>query len=120
MTKATHTNYGSHAVRKSRDEEILDTIRKDRARWRKSMDEQKKKTKDDQVVHPNHYERWAVEPVTFIMDNGLEFWRGNVIKYVMRAGLKEGQSEVTDLQKAKRYIEMRINQLEGKPPNAVS
>ena len=83
------------------------------------MEEQKNQAKGDQVVHPNHYEQWEIEPVTFIMTNDLEFWRGNVIKYVMRAGLKDGQSEVTDLEKAKRYIEMRINQLEGKPINAI-
>jgi hypothetical protein len=68
--------------------------------------------KKDQVVKPEHYERWEIEPVTFIMLNNMDFWRGNVIKYVARAGFKD--DEIQDLEKAKRYIDMRINQLEGK------
>lgn len=61
----------------------------------------------------------------FIMQNGMEFWRGNVIKYVSRAGSKlydgqdKVQSEITDLKKAMRYCEMRINLLEGKQPNDI-
>ena len=41
------------------------------------------------------------------------------MKYVVRAGYKEGVDEVTDLLKARRYIDMRLNQLEGKNPNAL-
>lgn len=66
----------------------------------------------DQVVKPEHYERWEIEPITFIMLNNMDFWRGNVIKYVARAGFKD--DEIQDLEKAKRYIDMRINQLEGR------
>lgn len=74
----------------------------------------------DKVVKPSHYTRWAIEPITFIMRNKMEYWRGNIIKYVARAGAKtydgmdEVQSEITDLRKAIRYAEMRINMLEGK------
>ena len=68
----------------------------------------------DQIKNPSHYERWNIEPITFIMKNDMPFWMGNVIKYVARAGAKENTSELTDLKKAARYIEMRINQLEGK------
>ena len=73
----------------------------------------------DVVNKPDHYARWAIEPIEFVMRNGFEFWRGNVIKYVSRAGFKQYedqtlvQSEVTDLKKVIRYCEMRINQLEG-------
>ena len=73
------------------------------------------------IVHePKHYARWKIEPITYIMRNGFEFWRGNIIKYASRAGYKpyEGmsdvQSEITDLEKVIRYAQMRINQLEGK------
>lgn len=68
---------------------------------------------------PNHYARWLIEPITFIMRNGFEFWRGNIVKYACRAGYKlyDGMdavdSEITDLQKVIRYAEMRINQLKG-------
>jgi len=59
------------------------------------------------------------------MSNGLSFWAGNVIKYVSRAGSKlyanqdTVQSEITDIKKAIRYCEMRLNQLEGKNPSNV-
>lgn len=73
----------------------------------------------DIINKPDHYVMWPVEPITFIMRNGMEFWRGNLIKYSTRAGFKQydGQtlveSEITDLQKVKRYCDMRINQLNG-------
>jgi hypothetical protein len=76
--------------------------------------------RDDDVVYtPNHYARWSIEPITFIMRNGFEFWRGNIVKYASRAGYKiyDGkdavESEITDLEKVKRYADMRINQLKG-------
>jgi len=73
----------------------------------------------DIVRRPNHYARFKIEPVTFIMLNGFGFAIGNIIKYAARAGYKtyDGmdavQSEITDLEKVRRYAEMRINQLKG-------
>jgi hypothetical protein len=72
------------------------------------------------INKPPHYTRWKIEPITYIMRNGMEFWRGNIIKYASRAGFKDYpdadpvESEITDLRKVIRYAEMRINQLEGK------
>ena len=77
----------------------------------------------DVVAAPAHYSQYKIEPITFIMGNKLPFWLGNVIKYTMRAGAKhyDGktslQSEITDLNKAKRYIDMRLNELKGRPIN---
>lgn len=74
----------------------------------------------DVVVEPSHYTRFSIDPVTFIMENDLEFWRGNIVKYAVRAGFKSypdcttAQSEITDLKKAIRYAEMRINMLENR------
>ncbi len=73
----------------------------------------------DLVKCPDHYSRWKIEPITYIMRNGMEFWRGNIIKYASRAGYKsypgmdKSESEITDLRKVIRYAEMRINQLKG-------
>ena len=75
---------------------------------------------EDIITKPKHYTKWHIEPITFIMGNSMEFWRGNIIKYVSRAGSKvydnqtQVQSEITDLRKAMRYCEMRINSLEGR------
>tara|TARA_R110000787_G_C13325478_1_gene436869 strand:+ start:177 stop:419 length:243 start_codon:yes stop_codon:yes gene_type:complete len=75
---------------------------------------------NDVVNEPEHYARWDIEPITYIMCNSFEFWRGNLIKYSSRAGFKlyEGKnktdSEIIDLEKVIRYANMRINQLNGK------
>lgn len=69
----------------------------------------------DIIVRPSHYTSFEIEPITFIMRNRLDFATGNVIKYVCRAGRKqyEGmdlhQSRITDLRKARRYIDMLVN-----------
>lgn len=74
----------------------------------------------DRVHKPDHYERHAIEPITFIMKNDLDFASGNAIKYIMRAGhkqydgLSELDSHVTDLRKAIRYLEMKINLITDK------
>ena len=76
-------------------------------------------TEDDIIEKPSHYSRWNIEPITYIMRNGMEFWRGNLIKYSSRAGYKaydgktQEESEILDLEKVKRYCDMRINQITG-------
>lgn len=56
-------------------------------------------------VSPEHYSRWKIEPVSFIMKNNIPFAEGNVIKYTMRHDAKNG---LEDIQKAIRYLEMII------------
>jgi len=78
----------------------------------------------DEINKPDHYAVNAIEPVDFIMLNELSFWKGNIIKYAVRAGLKQShptitESEISDLKKVIRYAEMRINQLEGNAPSHV-
>lgn len=74
----------------------------------------------DHVNKPDHYTRYVIEPIEFIMHNGLPFHVGNIIKYAVRAGYKsypdmsDVEAEITDLHKVMRYAQMRINQLEGR------
>ncbi len=63
----------------------------------------------DAVTHPDHYARFRIEPITFIMENNLPYWAGNVIKYVCRHDAKNGAE---DLRKAIRYIEMQLQLIE--------
>ena len=65
----------------------------------------------DPVNAPSHYTRFAIEPITFIMANGLPFDTGNIIKYVVRAPYKG--NEIEDLKKARRMLDMKIEQLEN-------
>ena len=77
------------------------------------------KFNEEIVNEPDIYARWKIEPITYIMRNGFEFWRGNIIKYASRAGFKMYddkttiESEIIDLEKVQRYCQMRINQLNG-------
>ena len=64
---------------------------------------------DDAVFRPAHYARYAIEPITFITANQLPFLVGNVIKYVMRYDAKNG---LEDLRKARRYIDILIEDVE--------
>lgn len=56
-------------------------------------------------ISGTHYKKYKIQPVEFILANGLDFMTGNVIKYVMRYKDKNG---LADLEKAKHYIEMMI------------
>ena len=38
----------------------------------------------DIIKHPPHYFRFKIEPITFIMQNGIPYAEGNAIKYICR------------------------------------
>lgn len=60
-------------------------------------------------VGGDHYTRCAIQPWELIERNGLGFFEGNVIKYILRYKNKNG---LQDLLKAKHYIEYLINREE--------
>jgi hypothetical protein len=60
---------------------------------------------------PTHYKRGTIEIWDFIVDQGLDYLAGNVIKYVCRAGHKSHESELDDWLKAKAYVDRKIQQL---------
>ena len=57
-------------------------------------------------VGGNHYQKYKIQPVEFIIKNNIGFVEGNIIKYVLRFKEKGG---VQDLLKAKHYIELLID-----------
>jgi hypothetical protein len=63
---------------------------------------------NDLVNHPPHYKSGGVETLDFIEAKDLNYRLGNVIKYVSRAGRKEGSDPVQDLEKARFYLEREI------------
>lgn len=75
------------------------------------------KNKNNPITHPSHYTSGKIEVIDFISDQKLDFCLGNVVKYISRAGKKHeiGKSRqdkmIEDLEKAKFYLEYRINQL---------
>ena len=63
--------------------------------------------------HTEHYgKNNPFEPIKIIDHYDLNFSLGNVIKYVLRAGKKDGESKLKDLTKAKDYLEHEIKKLE--------
>jgi len=67
--------------------------------------------KEDVVNHPSHYTDGKIEVIDFIEDKKLGFCLGNAVKYISRAGKKNKDKEVEDLQKAIWYINRRIKEL---------
>lgn len=65
----------------------------------------------DNVNHPSHYTDGKIEVIEFIEDKNLSFHRGNAVKYICRAGKKDPQKEIEDLQKAIWYINREIKNL---------
>lgn len=71
----------------------------------------------DAVNHPSHYggENNPYEVIKVIRAHGLGtgFCLGNAIKYILRAGQKEGQSDIQDLKKAVWYLNNEIEARES-------
>ena len=68
---------------------------------------------NDPVNHPSHYTTGKIEVIDFITDKKLDFCRGNAVKYIVRAGLKDPSKEKEDLQKAIFYINRAIEDLDN-------
>ena len=68
---------------------------------------------NDPVNHPSHYTKGKIEVADFIADQKLNFDRGNAVKYVCRAGSKDPDKEIQDLEKAIWYINHEIKMLKG-------
>lgn len=67
---------------------------------------------EDMVNLPPHYARFKIEPMHFTVENGLNWFQGNVLKYILRYDAKNGME---DLRKAQRYLEMFIKWVDGDP-----
>ena len=65
---------------------------------------------NDPVNHPKHYTQFGVEVIE--ITEHLNFCRGNAVKYIARAGLKDPKAEVQDLEKAAWYINREISRLQ--------
>lgn len=61
----------------------------------------------EMVNHPSHYQGKRFEVIDIIEDYDLGFNLGNAIKYILRAGHKDGYEQ--DLKKAIWYLEREIS-----------
>lgn len=66
---------------------------------------------EERVDHPAHYggKDNLYEAIKVIEAWGLGFCLGNTVKYLSRAGKKDGVSDVEDLEKARWYLDREIS-----------
>lgn len=57
---------------------------------------------ENEVTHPSHYATLNPEPITFIRDK--DYLTGSALKYIFRAGHKDGADENVDMGKAAWYL----------------
>jgi hypothetical protein len=57
----------------------------------------------EKQIGGRHYKSCAIEPVEYIHANGLDFFRGNIVKYATRDREKGGAE---DIRKIIHYAEM--------------
>ena len=69
---------------------------------------------EEKVNNPTHYHPGTYEAIKVINAWGLGFSLGNVIKYISRAGRKNGSSELEDLKKAQWSLDSAIQDLAEK------
>lgn len=70
------------------------------------------KPDSDPVNHPCHYTAYKGVEVIELTEQ-MNFCRGNAVKYIARAGLKDPAKEVEDLEKARWYIDREIERLQA-------
>lgn len=70
----------------------------------------------EQVNNPPHYggAENPYEAIKVIEAWGLGFCLGNTVKYISRAGKKEPDKLIQDLEKAKWYLDREIQNLKSK------
>lgn len=67
----------------------------------------------DSVERPEHYTASSIEVFDAIEAWELNYCRGQVVKYVARAGKKAKETELEDLKKARWYLNKEIDRLGG-------
>ena len=75
---------------------------------KKNYQNGKEKPGNDPVNHPGHYTAGKIEVIDFLEDQNFPYYLGNAVKYISRAGKKDQEKTIEDLEKAiwylKRYI----------------
>lgn len=59
----------------------------------------------EKQIGGNHYKGLKIQPAEYIHANGLDFFQGNIVKYITRFRQKNGKQ---DLEKIKHYCDLLI------------
>ena len=82
-------------------DDIFDTTEKNCGRVENNVHE-------NEVTHPSHYAALDPEPITFIRNK--DYLTGSALKYIFRAGHKNGADENVDMGKAAWYLRELVNE----------
>ena len=66
---------------------------------------------EDLINEPYHYASYAIQVWDAIAAWKLNYFRGCIVKYVVRAGRKNAATELEDLQKAQAYLAREIERV---------
>lgn len=64
-------------------------------------------------VNPSYYTDTKIEVMDYIEDKGFNFALGNAVKYISRAGKKDADKTIQDLEKANWYLNREIERLKN-------
>lgn len=65
----------------------------------------------DDKTKPSHYQGFSNGAIPWDIAERLNYNRGTALVYIARAGRKQGESALDDLQKAQAYLEREINRI---------
>lgn len=82
-----------------------------KSKFVEALEEMTQEPEQERVNHPAHYHADTIEAIDVIEAWGLNFNRGNCVKYLSRAGLKDPTREIEDLKKALWYLNREIERL---------
>ncbi|MFD4474613.1 DUF3310 domain-containing protein [Streptomyces sp. NPDC058471] len=57
---------------------------------------------------PSHYATGGIDPWAYIEAQQLDYWQGNIVKYITRAGRKDIADKLDDLKKVRNFINRYI------------
>jgi len=68
---------------------------------------------ENNIEHPKHYNNGNIEVIDFIEDQGWGegFCLGNAIKYICRAGKKDGETAESDAKKSIWYLQRYLEEI---------
>lgn len=82
-----------------------------KAEFIEALQTREEPSEPERVNHPAHYHADTIEAIDVIEAWSLNFNRGNCMKYLSRAGLKDPARELEDLEKALWYLTREIERL---------
>lgn len=91
----------------------IESINEDCEKKIKNVKVEDDENNNDPVNHPSHYTDTKIEVMDYIEDKGFNFALGNAVKYISRAGRKDANKEIEDLEKANWYLNREIERLKS-------